>query len=186
MSGNNMHEKMYSDGKTIAPMLPEFPHLSKCKKCDKIFWVSDLKEIGTFEWGDLDSKWQNADNLEFLGIDDHFKALEAGIAKNKQEELFIRVRIWWAYNDRTRKRMKIFEDTNDELRWNDNANILLKLFNQSDINEKIMAAELNRNMGNYENCIEIFQSIENNGLDWIKKLLINECEQKNRWVIKLN
>jgi hypothetical protein len=44
-SGNTLGAKLYSDGKQIAPMLPDFPNLTKCKKCDNIFYVNDLKKL---------------------------------------------------------------------------------------------------------------------------------------------
>jgi len=48
-SGNTFISTLYSDGKMIAPMLPEFPNLTKCRKCDSILWLSEMKEIGIGE-----------------------------------------------------------------------------------------------------------------------------------------
>ena len=48
MSGNTFGAKLYSDGKNDAPMLPDFPNLSKCAKCDTIFNLRELKEVGAF------------------------------------------------------------------------------------------------------------------------------------------
>ena len=39
ISGNTFQGTVYSDGKSIYPMLPEIPNLTKCKKCDEIFWL---------------------------------------------------------------------------------------------------------------------------------------------------
>ena len=187
LSGNTFGEKVYSDGKRIAPMLPDFPDLTKCKKCDAIFWLSKLNEIGTYDWGDPNnSDWQNADEAQFLEIDDYFKAINTGIAEDKEEELIIRQEIWWAYNDKIRKGKKIFSDEKDELLWKENVEELVKLFDPSDINQRIMIAEINRNLGDFENCIRIIQSIENAELNWLKEKFVVECEQKNKWVIELN
>ena len=104
MSGNTFGAKIFSDGKRVAPMLPEFPDLTKCRKCNTIFWLSKLEEVGTYQWGYKKSpNWEKADKAKFLNIKDYFKALNDGIAENREEELYIRNRIWWAYNDRTRK-----------------------------------------------------------------------------------
>ncbi len=187
MSGNTISAKLYSDGKRIAPMLPEFPNITKCKKCDNIFWLSKLKEIGTYEWGDnKNSNWQNADCAEFLGIDDYFKALDSGIAENKQEELFIRQRIWYLYNDRARDGKNQFIDEKDEIKWRENCFELILLLDQSDLNQKIMTAEIHRNLGNFENCISIIHSVDNDDLNWLKEKFINECNRKNKCVIELN
>ena len=187
MSGNTFGAKLFSDGKRIAPMLPEFPDLTKCKKCDTIFWLSKLKEIGTYEWGDdKNSKWHNADEAEFLEIDDYYMAIDEGIADNITEEFIIRKLIWWAYNDRTRKAQEIFRDENDELRWIENLKKLKALLDQENLDEKIMIAEINRNLGDFENCILMIQSIDNDDLKWIKERFINECKQKNKRVIEIN
>lgn len=187
MSGNSFGAKIFSDGKRIAPMLPEFPDLTKCKKCDTIFWLSKLKEIGTYQWGDkTNSNWEKADNADFLDIEDYFKALNDNLAENMQEELFIRNRIWWKYNDRKRNGRNQFIDENDENKWRKNCNKLISLLDQSDLKQKIMAAEIHRNLGDFENCINIIQSVDNEDLNWLKEKFINECKQKNKWVIELN
>jgi len=187
ISGNTFGAKIFSDGKRIAPMLPEFPDLTKCKKCNTIFWLSKLKEIGTYNWGDnVNSEWENAEEVEFLEIEDYFNAINKGIAENKDEEFYIRQRIWWAYNDRIRKGQEIFNDKSDELRWIKNVKKLKELLDHSDINQKIMIAEINRNLGDFDNCIGVIQSIDNDELNWLKEKFLHECKRKNKWVIELN
>lgn len=46
MSGNTMHAKFWTDGKMVAPMLPDRPNLVKCPKCGTLFWLDDAKELG--------------------------------------------------------------------------------------------------------------------------------------------
>lgn len=187
ISGNTFGAEIFSDGKRIAPMLPDFPNLTKCKKCDTIFWLSKLKEIGTYEWGDKKNpEWQKADQAEFLEIEDYFNAIINGIAENKNEELYIRQRIWWAYNDRVRNGKNLFGDENDEIKWRENCIKLISLLNQSDLNQRIMIAELKRNLGDFGGCLEIVKNIDNDKLNWLKDIFISECEKGNKWVIKLN
>lgn len=186
-SGNTFGSKFYSDGMRISPMLPEFPDLTKCKKCQTIFWLSKLKEIGTYEWGDQqNSDWPTADKAEFLKLDDYFRALGTQIAENVEEEIFIRERIWWAYNDRLRNGQEIFESATDVTRWKENVKTLLKLLDASAINDLLMMAEINRNLGDFESCIILLNKIEDEELNWVKATLIKECKRKNRWVILLN
>jgi hypothetical protein len=185
LSGNTFYSILYSDGKRIAPMLPEFPKITKCKKCNNIFWLSKSKEIGTYEWGKIPENLLHANRIEFLGIDDYFKALDSGIAENKQEELYIRQRIWHLYNDRVRDGKNQFIDEKDEIRWRKNCFELISLLDQSDLNQKIIVAEIYRNLGDFENCIKIIQSIDNDDFNWIKDKLIYECNRKNKHVIQL-
>lgn len=187
ISGNNFGARLFSDGKSIAPMMPRFPDLTKCRKCNSIFWLSKLEEVGSYDRGERDnSKWQDAESAKFLDIGDCFRALESGMAEDKEEEISIRQQIWWGYNDRIRNGKKIFEDAEDELRWKENIHQLLQLLDPSDTDEKIMSAELHRNLGDFENCQKLIQSLENNELDWLKEIFIRECSLGNRWVVKLN
>ncbi len=189
ISGNTYGAKLYSDGKRVAPMMPEFPDLTKCKKCNAIFWLSKLEEIGTEELDDShNSKWKDADDAEFLEINDYFKALGLGISENINKERFIRREIWWAYNDKVREGEgeKMFDNEDDEMRWKENLLNFIKLLDTSDINSMIMKAEIRRSLGEFDKCIKIMQSIDNQELDWLKEKFINECKQKNQLVIELN
>ncbi len=186
-SGNTFRAKVFSDGKRIAPMLPEFADLTKCKKCNNIFWLSKLKEIGKFECGDhKNPKWETADNADFLEIDDYFRALETGAAETQNEEFFIRQELWWAFNDRTRAGKKMFNDEDEEMRWKENLKNLLNLLDQSDIYQKIMVAEISRNLGDFKSCISIIEGIDNDELNWFKEHLLYQCKQKNKLVVELN
>lgn len=185
-SGNTFGAKIYSDGKRIAPMLPEFPDLTKCRKCNSIFWLSKLVELGSYKWNDeIDANWQNADKARFLKIDDYFEALDKGLAEDKKEEFYIRQRIWWSYNDRTRQGKEIFKNEEDELPWKENLNQLLSLLDLSDVNQRMMAAEIHRNLGAFENCISLIETIDDNNLNWLKEKFLAECERNNNLTVLL-
>lgn len=186
MSGNTFDAELYSDLKRIAPMLPEFPNLTECKKCRNIFWLSKTKKIGEYSWGDEPNPlWENADLAEFLSIHSYFKALKANVSVNQNEELYIRKRIWWSFNDRLRKGMKLFKFVNEEVRWKENIDRLLELLNIDQDDQKIMAAELHRNLGEFERCMELINSIEDAELEWLKVGFNRECNKKNRNVFLL-
>jgi len=186
MSGNTFDAELYSDLRRIAPMLPEFPNLTECEECRNIFWLSKTKRIGEYSWGDDPNPlWENADLAEFLSIHNYFKALKASLAQNLNEELFIRKRIWWSYNDRLRKGGKLFRFINDEVRWKENIHRLLELLDIEQVDQKIMIAELHRNLGDFERCLELINSIEDAEVEWLKALFQRECNKTNRNVFLL-
>lgn len=187
ISGNTFGSSFYSDGKRYSIMMPDFPDLTKCKKCETIFWLSNLEPIGTVEWDRENKKeWEQADKATSLTIEDNFKAINDGLAENNNDELLIRRAIFWLYNDRIRNKLPLFNDEQDEERWTANCKRLLSLLDESDLNQKIMMAELYRNLGDFEACIAIFENIDNDQISWLKEIIFNQCEQKNRWVVKLN
>lgn len=190
MSGNTFGAHLYSDGKQEAPMLPEFPEITRCKKCDSIFWLVSLEEIGTYYPGYHDhpgqSEWEAADSAEFLSIDDYFRALDEGLAENLSEELYLRQRIWWAYNDRVReKKGAMFRSGQDEALWKENLLRMLELPDNSDQGRLVMKAEIHRNLGNFETCVQILQALDDPELNHVKEILLRDCAQQNRWVVEL-
>jgi tetratricopeptide (TPR) repeat protein len=181
ISGNTFGAKLYSDGIQIASMQPDFPNLTKCKKCNNIFWIEDLKEIGGyFKWwdsggyideefktDDMKAKWEAAEEIKFLDIKDLHAALK--ITKDIEKEKTIRIWIWQAFNDRVRDGgEKMFVEKEDKDLWEENCCVLLNLLNRDDLNEKLLVAELYRNLGRFEDCIEILNNDESRNINWIK------------------
>lgn len=186
LSGNTFDSELYSDGKNIFPMLPEFPDLTICPKCKTIFWLSKTEKEGVYEWGEeTNVKWKNADHAKFLTIKEYFLALEYLTDLTKEEELFIRERIWWAYNDRVRNRKELFESDGDDLTWQTNNLRLINLVNTGKDFDMIMTAELYRNMGNFEKSLEILNNINNPAHKELISLFMKECKLKNTKVFRL-
>jgi len=200
-SGNNFDAKIFSDTKSISLMLAEFPIITKCIKCDTIFWLSKMEPIKKIPWGYNYKKPSEYQEAIFLTIEDYFRALENGLAENQQDEKYIRMQIWWAYNDRIRindftiflpetiainKNNKLFTDNNDEMKWRENCEKLISILDPSIEDEKIMIAELYRNLGDFEKCKSIILDIDNDEINWIKERFLKECELKNKLVVLLN
>ena len=82
--------------------------------------------------------------------------------------------------------METFNDESDELRWIENIQKLKTLLDQSDINQRIMIAEICRNLGDFETCIKVIQTIDNEELNWLKEKFLNECNKRNKWVMELS
>lgn len=187
MSGNTFGAEVFSDGKRIAPMLPEYPNLTKCPECNSMFWLSNLEEIGSFSSREsrVNSEWEKAIEVEFLTIYEYQLAIEKKVFTTKGEESFIRQRIWWGFNDRIRDGNPIFSSSEDVLLWTSNAYRLIELLDIEELNHKIMIAELHRNLEDFNACMEIINSIEDPQLDFVKNAFERECLKKNAEVFQL-
>jgi hypothetical protein len=238
-SGNTFGSEYYSDGKRIAPMLPEFPNLTKCSKCNTIFWLSKLKpyvelqprgDLFIESWfesyisyeeyckhlgklrkyrsdkfcGRLSKKSKTglsdaeileydkileminrADNAEFLSIYEYALSLKKKIYTSIEDELFIRLRIWWGFNDRVRNGEDFLKDETDKILWKRNCYKLLKILNIKNVEQRLLIAELNRNLGNFDKCIKILDSMKNTEYEFVKITLIKACQNKNTKVLKI-
>jgi len=180
---------LYSDGKNISSGLEDLPpNLTKCERCDTIFWLSDLKSIGKTHCSD--PKWRNAEYAKFLNIKDLFRALAM---VESQKEKTIRTWIWWAFNDRVRYGgEEMFIEADDKDLWEQNCKALLNLFDTDNWSDTFLKAELYRNLGEFEKCIELIDSIdmsdkENEESQWINYLkdqMKNKINNKERLVFK--
>ena len=187
LSGNTLGAELFSDGRQFAPMLPEFPNLTKCTKCDTILWLNEMKEVGTYRT--LEEKlpeWENAEYADFLSITDLFRALELDTVKNdNKKEKDVRIRIWWAFNDRIRGEYKNhFVQAEEESLWKQNCLRLIELLDITDTNQKIMTAELYRNLGEFDACMKLINSL-NEKLYWVIDRFEAECNNKNILVVKM-
>lgn len=192
MSGNTCGSLLYSDGKSFAPMLPEFPNLTKCKVCGEFLWLQKMKAIGYFGLScdnmlsDLiPDTGKVPDKAEFLTMDEYFEALRNNAASAKKDEVFIRIRILWAFNDRLRSGEEIFLDDNDEIRYLDNLAELINLLDENNLDEKISLAEVYRNLGDFDKCVDIIESIDDSEMEWLKVAFLKACEEKYKLVIRL-
>ncbi len=185
-SGNTFDMKLYSDAKRITPMLMEFPNITKCEKCNHIFKIDDLKEIGKYSWGEeVIDDWKNADEVNFLDIYDNFTALTKNIAKTDEEELDIRLSIWWLFNDRVRNDEDLFSLEDDKNLWQDNLNRLIELLSKADQVNIIMIAEIYRSLGDFVNCMKIIDGLDAEKYDFLKVPFSRECKAKNTKVFQL-
>jgi uncharacterized C2H2 Zn-finger protein len=165
-SGNTYGAKIYSDGKQIAPMLTEFPYLTKCPKCNTIFRLNGDTKVGeipkhVFAFRKLmkfpkSQGWENAEYAKFLSLEDYFTALETKGFESIEDETYIREKIWWCYNDRIRKslllsglsfsmvirgyidriRNNIWTSDADKELWSDNLHRLLSILDVQYVEEQ--------------------------------------------------
>jgi hypothetical protein len=87
LSGNNFGTELWSEGKRVLAILPVFPSLVICKKCNQFYWVKDAKEVESVEYQLTNKgKWKNIKFVEFPAFSQYFKAL-----KTIPEEKYIRI-----------------------------------------------------------------------------------------------
>ena len=177
ISGNTFGSQLWSDGKKISPMLPEFPNLAICKTCDQFFWVKEAEEIERLdEYKHPDKKWEVVDYVESPSFHQYFKALETISA-----ERYIRMKIWWSYNDyfRNGNQNEITPEVKEL--YTENLIVLLKILDEADDNDILMKAEIFRQLGWFDESRELLNRMINNSLAGVKeKILVEICRQNDQ------
>lgn len=177
-SGNTFGAKFYSDGKRIVPMLPSFPVIAKCNVCDTILWLNEANEIKKAET----NKIQKAD---FLTIYEYLLVIDSKNYSSISDEIFIRQRILWGFNDRIRKGDTLFNGGTDKKLWKENNLRLIELLDSDNINQTFLIIELYRNLGEFDMCRIILESIANEKHKWLKDTFNKEIEKKNTLVFRI-
>ncbi len=193
LSGNSNGIKVYSDGKSIKPMAPEFPIITKCTDCKNIFWIKDAKQIGSYEhrlFGDGDEEntkkeWKEAESASKLSVYDLISVLGTEITKTKDLEIYIRERIWWGFNDRVRDNKILFTSEKDKMLYTENIKNYIPLLDSNNINDLFTIAELYRNIGNFEKCKELLNEIKDDEVNWIKDYFLEKCELEGSTIFEI-
>ena len=176
--------KFYSDFSVNISKNCVWPRIAKCRECDTISWLRNLNRVKPKVVYD-ESLVADIKDVGYLDLEDYFTVLSSGIVENETDEVLVRRNIWWLYNDRVKLGKPIYKDKDDLKRWTNNIEHYLRLLETTGIVDKVVIAEINRNLGEFDNCISILNSIEDDQWLEYRKRLIAECERKNRWVVEI-
>ena len=170
LSGNNLGARYWSDGKCDAPMLPDYPAVARCPHCRSVFWVEDtvlLGEESCFSRPPADetaAPWSDARELDHLDGEGYEEAIACN--SDLERERFLRVRYWHTVNDRYRDTLAS-EDSRALMtpQHQANLNALLSLLSEEDPSERIMKAEVFRELGQYRESLWLLSEVPE-GLSW--------------------
>jgi hypothetical protein len=199
LSGNTFGAISYSDGRRIASMLPDFPVITICSECENIFWIKKAEKVGElfrrsiFEGADDECEnedWLNAPWIKFLTTDEYFRVLDLKLYSDSdiEEERYIRLNIWWGFNDRIRENINLqfFRSEEEKIRWKANVKRLLNILDDNDTTDRLMKAELFRNLGFFSLCMDTLNEIEDENVSWVKSAMERECEKSNMYVVEIS
>ena len=93
LSGNTFGQQVWSDNKSIAPMLPKVSFVQKCPSCNGYYLMSRQKpKTGSnysFEQGEL----------SYFELKEAWRSLQESVSLTDDEKLSILIMQVWAFND---------------------------------------------------------------------------------------
>lgn len=150
-SGNTLGALYWTDGKCEAPMLPENPWLRKHPATGELFWRNECEEIAEEDpWGE---EYAEVPFAETPSLSDYRSALKAGLADTLKKERYLRTHAWWAANDEVRHGGETTRTEEDI----ENLKALAALLDQQDPNQRLMVAEVWRELGAFDPCRKLLQ-----------------------------
>jgi len=150
MSGNTFGARTWTDGKMLAPMLPDRSWLVKCPNCGTLFWIDEARELGRkYQWDKkglfgLEPKIPSeADFLNLLAAD----------KLTEEKERYARQQAWWKANDSIREA----ENAAVEFSPLQEKNLLalIEILDEKDPGQRIAKAEIYRELGRFEACVRL-------------------------------
>ena len=182
-SGNTFTAQFWPDGKMNAPMMPEIPPLVTCPCCDDFVWTKDCNEIEEiYGYDETQAKYPNIKPYKKPFIDDFMLALEDE-SLNKNREGYIRVKLMHFFNDENRDiELPISEPSNIQL---ENYKRLLEIATKDDANDTMLRAEIYREMGEFEKCLELLEKVKDEHFMTNVRALKDLCKNKDSRVMEI-
>lgn len=173
LSGNTFGGVFWSDGSFFAPMLPDQVVFTRCTKCNSIFNINNAPNHEALKYEDADG----LPSVDHLTKEDLLKAIAENVFINKNEELYLRKRLWQKMNKHPWKGEKpsLFAISPE---YRQNAEALINLLNKSSEDEILIIAELHRNLCNFNECINFIKKLSDTRTEERILQIENACKKK--------
>jgi hypothetical protein len=191
-SGNTFGGVHWTDGKSYFPMLDQYNSLVKTHCCGNLIWLDKLDVIDKIKLyprneSEVESKKNLFEKLlsyEYPEFNDYIQLINE-LSITQDEERNYRLLAWWAGNDIRReyhyKKRRINEDKYYEMSVSEknNIKILFNLLNDKVQNEIIAKAEIKRELGEYEQAINLLTYVTDYELKIYSEMILKLCLQKD-------
>jgi len=212
---NPFDEKLFSDELSYVPCLSNFPHLTICRNCGVFLDLREI-EVGVAKYDSYrgeynDIEWENPDlKMKYLQLNIEEIPFSIPLERNDlytalemfpQGELNFRQQIWRSFNDLLRVSVGYLPISEAEFKrrvpeklFEENCYALLKLLDPNNEEQKVMMAELFRNVGQFDKCMELIDTLPDHSEKMgnfysrlnIKLIYKIECGKGNRLLFRVD
>lgn len=155
-------------------MMPEEPYLQKCRHCNNFFWLEDGEWEDEFYPPPLKVRLtgtappEHSYKVSVTTIPEYRQALDSGVVRDREDELYLRLRILWRYNDRARDHNVLSLGPVSQKRWDENNAALLALLeDEKNAYLRFIRVELLRYEGRFKECRKILGRMRNPELKYL-------------------
>lgn len=135
--------------------------------------------IGEYEWGEkIPVELSNATFAKRLSLFEYLEFLDLTHDLKDQDELFVRMKVLWIFNDRVRQKILHFNTNDEEMAWNRNIVRLLALLDWNKSESRLLAAELMKYLEEWDFAIEILNFINESRLHPFGIRILDKCKEK--------
>lgn len=155
-SGNTFGATFWTDGKREAPMLPDALWLRKSPSEGVVFWSDECEEVGQIGLSadhEIKPEWRHLDFAEEPTERDYIDVISNGFADTEKKLRYVRTRLWWAGNDRIRR--KEIDRLSDEHLKNLHALVVILAEDKDD--QRLMKAEALRELSRFNDALRLLE-----------------------------
>lgn len=145
-SSNTFGATQWTDGKQHAPMQPDQPWLVLCPHCHAPLWIDELEELGEVSWGEKGGEFAEALAYKRPTLEDYLALLGKSALEPKKIR-YLRLKAWWSSNDARRTAKNTIPMSPSEI---SNLQAFAQLLDESNDNDRLMKAEVFRELGQFE------------------------------------
>jgi len=131
--------------------------LLACPHCSAAYWSKDLPISSTYSLGEFRGKSRSASPIGGARL---VELVSQNFWQNPDEEFFLRVLAWWWLNMPYRKSQEEQAAGAEIDGWlNENLSELLRLVEANTTSGAIMRAEILRELGRFQECIDVLDQL---------------------------
>jgi superoxide dismutase len=101
-SFNTFGARFWTDGKVEADNYPDLPELVECPHCGALLWINELKIVGEVRRKEYPKRIKGSAYYHEPTTKQYLQMLHRKKPLTREKVLYIRVRLWWAGNDKRR------------------------------------------------------------------------------------
>lgn len=172
---------LFSDGFFCDEINWRTPFIIGCVTCELGFFPHKGKIIAEPQWEEFNNKWSQIKKAEppTAGA----LALELRIKRNMSlaDELDLRKEFWYSGQHTETGRLLMSKNPKFKQFWTNSLIQLESLLSPIHNNDQIIKAEINRQLGNFDKCMELLVSAENS----VAKQIFEYAQTKNSLLFKI-
>jgi len=149
-------------------------------------WNSEATVLGQTEFWRDDKRWPGTTYYLFPGENDYLDALETDLANDLEKLNYLRMRAWWAGNDRLRDDLTLQPADVFSERAGNNMKCLYESIDVSNDGRRIIKAELARELGLFEEAKRLLSVPIAREYRHVVKVIVDRAEQHDQRVAEVH
>jgi len=173
---------IFSDGYFIDEINWRTPSVIGCVTCELGFFPQNGKVIAEPDWDDFNENWAHIKKAEPPTAGSLALELRARRNMNIETEKALRIEFWYAGRHSETGRILFSKNEKFKKFWTESLIRLEEILSVEFENELLLKAEINRQLMQFEKCVELLSNSENS----IAKKIIEQAQLQNPELFKIN